>query len=220
MRSDDYYSQCKPGGSSTTAPAAPRNTALVSAYAQCGGIEYTGGTICPNGYTCVRSDDYYWQCRPGGSSSTISSIVPKNTAVVNAYAQCGGVGYTGGTVCPNGYSCIRSDDYYWQCRPGGSSASITLSPSSITPPSSTTSVALQTAVLDAYAQCGGTGYTGSTARWFIFTTGRLASSCAVFSSTVFSSTVLGPIVLSFAVISFAVFSFTVFYLLASKSIQY
>jgi len=36
-----------------------------------------------------------------------------------AYAQCGGVGWTGQTCCPSGYSCAYSNDYYSQCIPSG-----------------------------------------------------------------------------------------------------
>lgn len=34
------------------------------AYQQCAGKEHTGRTDCDTGWTCVKSDDWYSQCRP------------------------------------------------------------------------------------------------------------------------------------------------------------
>jgi cellulase len=33
-------------------------------YAQCGGINYTGPTVCASPYTCTYSSAYYSQCLP------------------------------------------------------------------------------------------------------------------------------------------------------------
>ncbi|RDB28878.1 Endoglucanase EG-II [Hypsizygus marmoreus] len=49
------------------------------------------------------------------------------------YAQCGGVGWTGGTTCVSGAACTRLNDYYFQCLPG------TGTPTTSTPGSTTTS---------------------------------------------------------------------------------
>lgn len=35
-----------------------------------------------------------------------------------AWAQCGGEGWTGGTTCVSGYTCVVSNAYYSQCVPG------------------------------------------------------------------------------------------------------
>jgi hypothetical protein len=35
-----------------------------------------------------------------------------------AWAQCGGIGWTGETTCSSGYSCVQSNDDYSQCLPG------------------------------------------------------------------------------------------------------
>ncbi|KDQ11681.1 glycoside hydrolase family 10 protein [Botryobasidium botryosum FD-172 SS1] len=48
---------------------------------------------------------------------------------VPVYGQCGGIGYTGSTVCDSGSTCVYSNDWYSQCLPGG--------PTSAPPPSST-----------------------------------------------------------------------------------
>ncbi|KAF8588460.1 carbohydrate esterase family 16 protein [Ramaria rubella] len=40
-----------------------------------------------------------------------------------AWEQCGGQGWTGGTVCVSGYQCIVSNPYYSQCLPAASTTS-------------------------------------------------------------------------------------------------
>jgi hypothetical protein len=49
------------GTTSTTAAAAPTG-AVVPKYGQCGGIGWTGGTVCATGSTCTASGSYYSQC--------------------------------------------------------------------------------------------------------------------------------------------------------------
>ncbi|KXN92187.1 Exoglucanase 3 [Leucoagaricus sp. SymC.cos] len=66
----------------------------------------------------------------------LASLIP---AFVQAqqpvYAQCGGIGWTGGTTCVSGTVCTKLNDYYSQCLPGSS----TSPPSTTTkPPTSTT----------------------------------------------------------------------------------
>ncbi|KAG9121200.1 hypothetical protein FRC07_002948 [Ceratobasidium sp. 392] len=48
--------------STTTTSAAPTSTGTVAKYGQCGGIGYTGPTVCVSGTTCTKSNDYYSQC--------------------------------------------------------------------------------------------------------------------------------------------------------------
>ncbi|KAF3149592.1 hypothetical protein TWF594_010698 [Orbilia oligospora] len=166
VKEDDYYSQCKPASTSKplTTSTASVNTATVGAYAQCGGINYSGGTRCEYGWECVRQDDYYSQCKPAATSKPLATSTPTstgttstNTATVGAYAQCGGINYSGGTRCEYGWECIRQDDYYSQCKPAATSVSLSTS----TPTSSST-LAVNTLIVGAYAQCGGNGYTGGT----------------------------------------------------------
>ncbi|KAK6522431.1 hypothetical protein TWF281_002992 [Arthrobotrys megalospora] len=169
VRQDDYYSQCKLAATSvpqstsrSSTSSASVNTAVVGAYSQCGGIGYSGGTRCEYGWECVRQDDYYSQCKPAATSVPLStsrsstSSLSVNTAVVAGYAQCGGIGYTGGTKCDYGWECVRQDDYYSQCKPAATSVPLSTSRSS------TSSVSVNTAVVGAYSQCGGIGYTGGT----------------------------------------------------------
>ncbi|KAG8937669.1 hypothetical protein FRC03_007940 [Tulasnella sp. 419] len=47
------------------------------------------------------------------SSSTTTSTA--STATQTPYGQCGGSGYTGPTVCPTGWTCKYSSDFYSQC---------------------------------------------------------------------------------------------------------
>ncbi|KAI0647339.1 hypothetical protein C8Q79DRAFT_1009446 [Trametes meyenii] len=65
------YSQYINGGSATTTPAAPPTStssapgAVQTAYGQCGGVGFTGPTVCASGLTCVAvSPPYYSQCQP------------------------------------------------------------------------------------------------------------------------------------------------------------
>ncbi|KZT32427.1 hypothetical protein SISSUDRAFT_1055552 [Sistotremastrum suecicum HHB10207 ss-3] len=49
------------------------------------------------------------------STKTSSSSSSSNTATVPKYGQCGGQGWTGGTVCASGSTCTVSNPYYSQC---------------------------------------------------------------------------------------------------------
>ncbi|KAG9091801.1 hypothetical protein FRC06_000378 [Ceratobasidium sp. 370] len=50
------------------------------AYAQCGGIGWTGGTTCVAGYTCFKQNDWYYQCVPGTATTTSVSTTTKTTS--------------------------------------------------------------------------------------------------------------------------------------------
>lgn len=43
------------------------------------------------------------------ASNVPSTVTCKNTGA--AYAQCGGIGFTGDTCCVTGYTCTYSNDY-------------------------------------------------------------------------------------------------------------
>ncbi|KAL5522241.1 hypothetical protein ACEPAF_2098 [Sanghuangporus sanghuang] len=49
-------------------------TAQQSVWGQCGGIGWTGPTTCVSGSTCVRQNDYYYQCLPGAATTTTSNL--------------------------------------------------------------------------------------------------------------------------------------------------
>lgn len=42
-----------------------------AAWAQCGGINYNGGTSCISGYSCKYVNDWYSQCQPGTVATTL-----------------------------------------------------------------------------------------------------------------------------------------------------
>ncbi|KAI1179047.1 carbohydrate-binding module family 1 protein [Nemania sp. FL0916] len=47
---------------STRTTTKPPSTTGVAQWGQCGGIDYTGPTVCASPYTCVEVGDYWWQC--------------------------------------------------------------------------------------------------------------------------------------------------------------
>lgn len=49
-------------GSSTSSSAAASSTCAASLYAQCGGVGWSGCTVCASGSTCKYTNDYYSQC--------------------------------------------------------------------------------------------------------------------------------------------------------------
>lgn len=53
--------------------------AQVSAWGQCGGQDWTGGTTCVSGYVCTYSNSWYSQCIPGTAGATTTSKAPTTT---------------------------------------------------------------------------------------------------------------------------------------------
>ncbi|KAG8865380.1 hypothetical protein FRB96_000270 [Tulasnella sp. 330] len=51
----------------------------------------------------------------GSSGSTTTSVTPPAGGTVAHWGQCGGIGYTGATVCASPYTCQVSNAYYSQC---------------------------------------------------------------------------------------------------------
>lgn len=127
----------------------------LAAWGQCGGINgcpdgqkcsdspWPGS--CSQGYTCIRQDKYYWQCKEDDTVPALRAELEKQKkpsaekeAAAKAglvqgpagdWGQCGGqngCGATDGSCgdkqwagCPSGWGCVRQDEYYWQCKPGG-----------------------------------------------------------------------------------------------------
>ncbi|KAI0147715.1 hypothetical protein GGR57DRAFT_243062 [Xylariaceae sp. FL1272] len=49
-------------------------------YGQCGGIGYTGSTVCTTGATCTSANPYYYQCVPGtAAATTTTAAIPTTT---------------------------------------------------------------------------------------------------------------------------------------------
>ncbi|KDR81220.1 hypothetical protein GALMADRAFT_241767 [Galerina marginata CBS 339.88] len=78
-------------------------------WAQCGGIGFTGPTVCAFNITCTYSNPYHSQCLPPDSSVTYP--------VVGSYGQCGGPGYSGPTACLCGWSCQFVNSGFSTCQP-------------------------------------------------------------------------------------------------------
>ncbi|KAJ3055937.1 hypothetical protein HK097_008646 [Rhizophlyctis rosea] len=55
-----------------------------------------------------------------------------------AWQQCGGRGWSGGTTCVSGYTCTFSNDYYSQCIPGSNPQPTTTRPQTTIRPTTTT----------------------------------------------------------------------------------
>lgn len=94
------------------APASPTVVGGgVCPYEKCDGKNSDGTDFglksCTTGYECVRSDDWYSQCRPK----------PWQSATQGFWQQCAGIGYTGVTACTVGSTCTALHDWYSQCKP-------------------------------------------------------------------------------------------------------
>jgi hypothetical protein len=57
-----------------------------------------------------------WTGGSNGVPTTTRSQQPTSGSGVALYGQCGGIGYTGSTICASG-RCVKSNDYYSQCLP-------------------------------------------------------------------------------------------------------
>ncbi|CAF0870650.1 unnamed protein product [Brachionus calyciflorus] len=78
----------------------------VAIYEKCGGIGYTGSTVCDSSSICVYSSPYYSQCLPK----------PNDPNKVNEWSQCGGLNYNGNKECQEWLTCVRDNDWYYHCR--------------------------------------------------------------------------------------------------------
>ncbi|QRV75672.1 endo-beta-1,4-xylanase [Ceratobasidium sp. AG-Ba] len=67
--------------------------------------------------------------------AAVVALMPRGAFAVPVWAQCGGIGYSGSTVCDSGSTCIYFNDYWSQCQPGGGGGN---------PPPTTTSIAATT----------------------------------------------------------------------------
>lgn len=74
------------------------------------------------------------------SLSAATVFIAGALAQSDAYAQCGGSGWSGATTCVSGYACTYQSEWYSQCVPGTAS-SVTTTKASTTLATSTTSKA-------------------------------------------------------------------------------
>ncbi|KAI5777137.1 glycoside hydrolase superfamily [Geopyxis carbonaria] len=70
--------------------AAPFAAAQQGAWAQCGGINWTGATTCISGYSCVVVNSYYYQCQPGTATATTSVGATTTTSAGSTAAPTAG----------------------------------------------------------------------------------------------------------------------------------
>lgn len=91
------------------------------------------------------------------SAVSLGIITKGVLAQQGAWAQCGGIGWTGGTTCVSGYACTYSNDYYSQCIPGigtTSSSIATTSTSATGPAPSSVKANYWFSFGDSYTQTG------------------------------------------------------------------
>ncbi|KAF4571538.1 hypothetical protein EYR36_008878 [Pleurotus pulmonarius] len=93
--------------------------------------------------------------------SSLLALLPLATAQQGSWAQCGGIGWTGGTTCISGWTCIYVNDWYSQCLEGTSSAPATTTPSTPTTSTVPTTVPSASPGLDVVAKSKGKLYFGS-----------------------------------------------------------
>ncbi|KAI0075430.1 hypothetical protein K474DRAFT_1599908 [Panus rudis PR-1116 ss-1] len=48
----------------------------------------------------------------------LAAALSSSANAVAVWGQCGGIGYSGSTVCDAGTTCVKLNDYYSQCQPG------------------------------------------------------------------------------------------------------
>ncbi|KAG8954670.1 hypothetical protein FRC04_011103 [Tulasnella sp. 424] len=73
-----------------------------------------------------------------GLAAVAASFAASGVTAVAEWGQCGGLTYTGSTVCDSPYVCVYSNPYYSQCLPATSSSTTTTKSSTTTTKSSTT----------------------------------------------------------------------------------
>ncbi|BGP54626.1 hypothetical protein JCM8202v2_002213 [Rhodotorula sphaerocarpa] len=139
VRRDEIELERRSTPSNVPAPP-PTCSYSAAAYAQCGGVGYTGDTCCVSGYTCVFSNSYYSQCVPGSNPPSTTTTTPAAP-----------------TPTPPGCTGLQSA-YDSQCVPGSNPPSTTTT----TPAAPTPTPPGCTGLQSAYGQCGGQGYLGAT----------------------------------------------------------
>ncbi|KAL0051375.1 hypothetical protein WJX82_006401 [Trebouxia sp. C0006] len=87
---------------------------------QCKDAEWDNA-CCTSGYYCKRSQQWSWTCQRTETNTTQTV-----GGVVADYHQCGGLGNCAESLCADtewagyscysGFTCLRWDAFYWQCR--------------------------------------------------------------------------------------------------------
>nr|AFJ68087.1 MAN5 [Bispora antennata] len=85
---------------------------------------------------------------------SISSAVAIASAQQPAYAQCGGVNWSGGSICVSGFYCFKQNEFYSQCIPGtATTTAATTTATSGSPATST--IAPPVASITSFAKAAG-----------------------------------------------------------------
>ena len=89
-------------------------------YSQCKDAQWDNA-CCTSGYYCQRRQQWAWTCQRSGVGTNVTL-----GGQVADYKQCGGLGgcveslcaddVWAGYSCYSGFTCLRWDAYYWQCR--------------------------------------------------------------------------------------------------------
>jgi len=88
-------------------------------WAQCGGENHKGSTCCPSGASCIVTNKWHSQCKPGaGPVASPPSSSPPATCPNTQHSQCGGRLFTGDTCCPDGMYCKYQFPDLSQCVTG------------------------------------------------------------------------------------------------------
>ncbi|RFU35718.1 hypothetical protein B7463_g556, partial [Scytalidium lignicola] len=81
-------------------------SAQVTAWGQCGGNGWTGGSSCVSGYWCSTVNAYYAQCTPGTAPATASASSTTTTAPKPVCtSSCSKVAYAGVNIAGFDFGC-------------------------------------------------------------------------------------------------------------------
>ncbi|KAH8834578.1 endo-1,4-beta-xylanase precursor [Flagelloscypha sp. PMI_526] len=75
--------------------------AVVGEWGQCGGINYTGDTVCDTGLVCTVLNPYYYQCLKGTATTTTTTTAPTTTATASLQALAKAKGKHFGSATDN-----------------------------------------------------------------------------------------------------------------------
>lgn len=100
------------GGTGTTTVKSSTTSKISSTTSTSKGASTTTSTTVKSTSTTLTTTVRTSSTSTSKTSSAPSSIA---TAVAQHYGQCGGIGWTGPTVCASGYTCSKQNDYYSQC---------------------------------------------------------------------------------------------------------
>lgn len=93
------------GGGGSTSASAPATSK----------VSTTGSSAASSTATTLTTTTVRSSSASMSMSGTTSVPSPSSTAAAQHYAQCGGIGWTGPTVCASGYTCQKQNEYYSQC---------------------------------------------------------------------------------------------------------